>query len=71
MYKLVVRAKKDSDAARAMVRAFYPQWGIEVCTLKGARTRDKALEALEEVIREDAYVIVPVSYTHLTLPTKA
>ena len=58
MYKLVVRAKKDSDAARAMVRAFYPQWGIEVCTLKGARTRDKALEALEEVIREDAYVIV-------------
>ncbi|RLF02796.1 MAG: phosphoadenosine phosphosulfate reductase [Thermoprotei archaeon] len=58
MYRLVVRAKKDSDAAKAMVRAFYPQWGIEVYTLKGARTPDRALEALGEAISEDAYVIV-------------
>ncbi|RLE76886.1 MAG: phosphoadenosine phosphosulfate reductase [Thermoprotei archaeon] len=57
LINIVVRAKRDADAVRAMLAKFYGSWRVSVSTLKGARG-PRALEALEEAIRYDAYNIV-------------
>ena len=44
--ELIVRSKRDADAVKAMLERFYPEWDIEVRTLKGARRVDDALQAL-------------------------
>jgi 3'-phosphoadenosine 5'-phosphosulfate sulfotransferase (PAPS reductase)/FAD synthetase/3'-phosphoadenosine 5'-phosphosulfate sulfotransferase len=47
--RVVVRGKKDADAVKAMLSRFYPEWSVEVVTLKGARSVEHALSQLESM----------------------
>ncbi len=58
--KIIVRAKRDSDAVKATIRTFYPDWNISVSTVKGIRDPWKALEKISELIDPLAYNIVLV-----------
>ncbi len=60
MLRIVVRAKKDADAVKAALSAFYEGWGVEVSTLKGVRGVEEALGALKRVLSDDEYVILLV-----------
>jgi len=57
MIRIIVRAKKDADAVKAMLRTFYQGWDIEVTTLKGARG-EKGIERLHDVLSNEYYNIV-------------
>lgn len=58
MFRIVVRSKRDADAVKAMVSKFYPNWSIRVSTLHGARTYEKALMVLEDVINDEEFIII-------------
>jgi 3'-phosphoadenosine 5'-phosphosulfate sulfotransferase (PAPS reductase)/FAD synthetase/3'-phosphoadenosine 5'-phosphosulfate sulfotransferase len=58
VYRVVVRAKKDADAARAMLSRYYSGWGVEVATLGGAREPGRAVERLAELVDGTRYVLV-------------
>ena len=53
-----MRAKKDADAARAMLSRYYSGWGVEVATLGGAREPGRAVERLAELVDGTRYVLV-------------
>ena len=57
MFKIIVRAKKDADAIKAMLNKFYSEWNIDVNTFKGIRGVN-AREILKNIIEEDKYNIV-------------
>ncbi len=57
MYKIIVRSKRDLDAVKAAVEAYYKDWDIELDTLKGAR-KEKILDVIDEHISEDKLNIV-------------
>jgi 3'-phosphoadenosine 5'-phosphosulfate sulfotransferase/3'-phosphoadenosine 5'-phosphosulfate sulfotransferase (PAPS reductase)/FAD synthetase len=58
VYRVVVRAKKDADAVRAMLSRYYGGWDVEVVTLGGVREPEKAAERLAELADGSNYVIV-------------
>jgi len=60
MYQLIVRAKKDSDALKAMARVFYPDWNLRISTLKGARGINEVRKNLEDMVDELLYNIILV-----------
>ncbi len=55
MLRVIVRSKRDRDAVEAVLRNYYPDWGLEVLTLKGARSPGKVLDALEEIVKSDPH----------------
>jgi len=59
MIKIIVRAKKDADAVKAMLKKFYSAWNIEVVTLKGARG-ERGIDKLYETLSNDHFNIVLV-----------
>ncbi len=58
MIKIVVRSKKDRNAVEAALRIFYPDWDIEVLTLKGARSYESMLSELKSLVTDDSFYIV-------------
>ncbi len=60
MYTIIVRAKKDSDAVKAMLRIYYSGWNIRVKTLKGVRSLEQFYDKLLENIDEEHFNIVLV-----------
>ncbi len=59
MIRIIVRAKKDADAIKAMLNLFYPNWNVVVKTLKGARG-SIGINKLREIIDVENYNIVLV-----------
>jgi len=59
MIRIIVRAKKDADAVKAMLKKFYPAWNIEVVTLKGVRG-EKGIEKLYGALSNEHFNIVLV-----------
>ena len=55
MLRLVVRSKRDRDAVRAALESFYPEWGLGVETLQGARSSSGIAEKVEELVKEEPY----------------
>lgn len=60
MYTIIVRAKKDSDAVKAMLRVFYDDWNVRVKTLRGVRSLDLFYDNLLENIDENRFNVVLV-----------
>lgn len=58
MYRVIVRAKKDADAVRAMLSRYYSGWDVEVATLGGVREPERAAERLAELASGSKYVVV-------------
>jgi len=58
MYTIVVRAKKDADAVKAMLRVFYRGWDIKVKTLRGVRSLEQFRDKLLDAIDQDRFNIV-------------
>jgi len=58
MLRIIVRSKRDADAVKAVIRKFYQGWGLNVETLKGARSIDKAMEILEKYKHSSEFIIV-------------
>ncbi len=56
--QIVVRSGKDADAVEAMLERFYPGWDVRVETLKGARSVDKALDRLLDVVGKGFTIIL-------------
>ncbi len=57
MYKIVVRSKRDLDAVRAAVQAYYKDWNVELETLKGAR-KEKILDVIDEHLDDEKLNII-------------
>ena len=60
MYTILVRAKKDADAVKAMLKVFYSNWDISVKTLRGVRSLDMFYEKLLENIDRDRFNVILV-----------
>jgi len=59
VFTVIVRSKRDADAARSMIERFYADWGVEVATLKGARSLDSMVKELEAVVdRRGLYLVL-------------
>jgi len=58
MLTIVVRGRKDASAVEAAVERFYPEWGVKVETLHGARTADKAEEELARIFGKHGFYII-------------
>ena len=58
MYRIIVRSKRDRDAAAATLNSYYKDWDIELLTLKGARTLPKVLDRLKEHLVDDRFILV-------------
>jgi 3'-phosphoadenosine 5'-phosphosulfate sulfotransferase (PAPS reductase)/FAD synthetase/3'-phosphoadenosine 5'-phosphosulfate sulfotransferase len=58
MLTIIVRSRKDAAAVEAMAERFYPDWNLQIRTLHGARTPDKALEELEDILRRPGYYLL-------------
>jgi len=59
VYTVIVRSKKDRDAVNVTIRKYYSEWGIELLTLKGARTPEKARDLLLDIAENsNTFVIV-------------
>ncbi len=58
MLTVIVRGRKDAAAVKAMAQRFYPEWGLEVKTLQGVRTVDKAAEKLSEILSRPGFYIL-------------
>ncbi|HDM23357.1 phosphoadenosine phosphosulfate reductase [archaeon] len=58
MFRVIVRAKRDADALRAMLSVFYTGWNIEARTFKGKRDPDRALEILNKICNHKKYNII-------------
>lgn len=55
MYSIIVRARKDASAIKAMLEAFHPEWPIDLHTLKGFRTPMSTLPYLLEILEKPKY----------------
>ncbi len=58
MFRVIVRAKRDIDALRAMLNTFYTGWNIEARTFKGRRDLDGALEILSKICDHRRYNVI-------------
>jgi len=58
VYKVIVRAKKDADAVKAMLSRYYSGWDVEVATLGGVREPEKAAERLAELVSGPKYSVI-------------
>ncbi len=58
MIDIIVRSKRDADAVKAMIQRFYSGWGIRVHTLHGARSLDKAVDRLEDILSRDRFYVI-------------
>jgi len=58
MLTVIVRGRKDAAAVEAMAERFYPDWNLKVATLHGARTPDRALEELSEILSKPGYYLL-------------
>ncbi len=58
MLEILVRSRSDAKAVKAMLEKFYSDWSIDVKTLQGFRSFDKAYEVLVESISSDKFYIV-------------
>ncbi len=55
MYSIIVRAKKDASAIKAMLKAFHPEWSIDIHTLKGFRIPSDTSPYLSEILEKPKY----------------
>ncbi len=54
---VIVRSRKDADAVEAAIERFYPDWGVRVRTLHGARSLDRVLDELGD-LGDGFYVVL-------------
>ena len=50
LLNFIVRSRKDAAAVEAMVERFYPGWEAGVYTLKGARSAEAMLDAIQSIV---------------------
>ncbi len=55
MFRIIVRAGKDAAAVHAALERFYQGWGIDVDTLRGARSVDDMLTRIWEFFDKDPH----------------
>ncbi len=70
MIDIIVRSKRDSDAVKAMINRFYSEWGIEIHTLHGSRTVDRALDELENIITSGKFYVILLGREDVELASK-
>ncbi len=58
MIGIIVRSKRDADAVKAMAKTFYSEWDLEIYTLHGARSLDRALDELENILTDDMFYVI-------------
>ncbi|WFO76374.1 phosphoadenosine phosphosulfate reductase family protein [Desulfurococcaceae archaeon MEX13E-LK6-19] len=58
MLEVIVRSKRDADAMKAVFRTFYGEWDFRVHTLHGARSLDKALEEIKDIVDDDKFYVL-------------
>ena len=58
LYTIIVRAGKDRDAIRATLERFYPGWPINVKTLGGERSPEKAESMIQDLLGSKEHTIL-------------
>ncbi|MCD6340834.1 MAG: phosphoadenosine phosphosulfate reductase family protein, partial [Desulfurococcales archaeon] len=58
MLKVVVRGRKDAGAVKAMIKRFYPDWGMEVLTLQGVRGDEAIVSELASLVNPRYFYVV-------------